>query len=65
MNMVLITKKNIYFPDFLQHLWCCKPIQPFTMDVTMDIGLGCLRHLTISIISVPFFTAFYLMISKL
>jgi len=27
---------------------------PFTMDITMDIGLGCLRHLAFSIIPVFF-----------
>jgi hypothetical protein len=34
-----VLKKNGYLQDFLQHLWCCNINLPFTMDVTMDIGL--------------------------
>lgn len=44
MNIMLDLRKNICLYDFLQRLRRCKICIIFTMDVTMAIGIGCLRH---------------------
>jgi hypothetical protein len=43
--MMLILAKSICLSSFLQRLRRCNNQgEPSTMDVTMDIGMGCLRH---------------------